>query len=250
MPTYADIALNVLTLAGYDHDDANRNLEGALFALEMAIDTVKRQRIEKEVNSGSGSRGVTDMACTYIVPIQTENYVNGRAYFKLPSDVYDIKLNGGIEYIAYHDSSGCRENLIGKHFTLCTPSELDMLQNSPVQRPSERNPYYYRARINTGAGGCDDRVWLIGISPNISSVEILIYLTSGLSDAQFDPNQEVNLPADMIGLVTKMMLDMERWAMMVPQERMKNDGRDWNVGQRPIQAPREVSINHPANIAQ
>ena len=245
MPTWGDIAEDVLVTLGYTHDDAVRNVPNVMFNIALVVDRLKRLRLEKELNSGMGSRGATDMMTTFIVPVEQENYLNGRNYFNLPGDVYDLQGNGGIEYIAYHRESGCQDNLFGTRFTLSTPGEIDILAGSEMQRPTPYTPYYFRARLNNGLTTFVNRVWLIGISPNLQSVEVGLYLTVGdLQD--IDPDQEADLPADMVYLVKRHLLDLERWVLLTPQQRLTNDGRDFKEGQQPMQPPPAVSVNDPS----
>jgi hypothetical protein len=251
MTTYLDLADNILGDLGYVHDDASRPREAVLFNIEMVMDRLKRQRLEKDLASGRGSIGTTDNLTTFLVPVFQEDYLNGRNYFDLPGNVYDIRINGGIDYIRYARESGCADNLVGKRFSISSPSEIDLLERAnPWMKPSVANPYYFRARLNNGTQTFTDRVWLIGVNELIKSVEIGLYLTMNLGDAQFDPNQEMDMPADMVFLVKKMVLDMERWALLVPQERLQNDGRDFKVGEQRLMPPQNLGLNHPVNAPE
>ena len=61
----------------------------------------------------------------------------------------------------------------------------------------------------------------------------------------------MDLPSDMIYIAKKMMLDLGRWALLVPGQRLSNDGRDFAPykGPQPFQPPKEMSINDPANLS-
>ena len=63
-----------------------------------------------------------------------------------------------------------------------------------------------------------------------------------------DPDDPLPIPDDQIYLVKRMVLDMERFALLTPQQRRQNDGRDFKVGQQPFQPPTTMSINAPINI--
>lgn len=239
--TWRELAYDIIATFGTVHDDMRRSEEAILFQIQLAANRLRRQRLEKEV-SMSGDRGSTDTLTTFIVPLFQETYLNGRTYFKLPAEVYDIKQNQGISYIVYHRDSGCQDNLVGRHFTLCTPAEVDILSGSAFQKPRPTHPYYYIARLNNGQETFSDRVWLLGLSPLIRSVEVGLYLTLDLSDPMFDPDVDADLPADQIYLIKRMVLDLERWAYVMPED-LKNDGRDRTLG-RPVQAPPPMmSIN-------
>lgn len=248
--TNGDIIDDVLYTMGFDVDDALLHRVNVGYNLGLVIDRIKRQRLEKELRSPLGSRGVTNELTTYIVPIEHDSTLNNRSYFVLPSNVYDIRINGGVGYIAYAAGSGCRDALVGRHFTLASPSEMNMLQGHGLQQPAPENPYYFRARINTTTGIVTDRVWLYGPGATVSDVEVGLYLTTPSVDA-LDPDAEVDAPEDMLYLVKRMMLDLGRWALLVPGQRLKNDGRDFPPSNQPqpLQPPQNVSVNDPINIS-
>jgi len=86
----------------------------------------------------------------------------------------------------------------------------------------------------------------MGIAPALQSVEVGLYLTVGDILIK-DPDEEIDLPPDMVLLVKNMVLSLERWAMAVPEESLKNDGRDrpvgWSARSLP---PTTVSVNAPS----
>jgi hypothetical protein len=245
MPTYNDLSADILSTAGYTHDDAKRSKNSILFNIGIAIDRLKRERLEKGLRN-TGSRGLTQMLTTFLIPVNYESTLNGRGYFDLPGQVYDIQQNGGIDYIVYNRASGCKDNLVGKHFSLTSPSAVDGLYHSVMQRPRPELPYYYRGRYNDGTTLYTDRVWLMGIASALQSVEVGLYLTVGDILIK-DPDEEIDLPPDMVLLVKNMVLSLERWAMAVPEESLKNDGRDrpvgWSARSLP---PTTVSVNAPS----
>ncbi len=247
MPSNIDLVDDALLAMGFNADDAIMHRAAGMANLAMIIDRIKRQRLEKELMSGQGSRGATDVMTTYIVPIEQETYLNGRNYFDLPSNVYDIRLNGGLEYVTYGNRSNCDKALVGRRFTLASPGEMDMLDGAALQKPSPANPYYYRARLNNGTETFTDRVWLAGPGPTVESLEVGLYLTMGDIE-DIDPLAEVDLPADMVYLVKRAMLDLGRWCLLIPQQRTKNDGRDFPVNQQPLQPPPGISVNDQLNL--
>lgn len=248
--TNGDLINDVLYTLGFVGDDAIMHRVNVGYNLGLVIDRLKRQRLEKELRSPSGSRGVTNELTTYIVPINHDSTLNNRAYFVLPGSVYDIKLNGGVGYIAYAAGSGCKDALVGRHFTLASPSEMNMLQGHGLQQPAPENPYYFRARLNTTTGIVTDRVWLYGPGVTVTDVEVGLYLTTPSVDV-LDPDAEVDAPEDMLYLVKKMMLDLGRWALLVPGQRLANDGREFAPykGTQPFQPPQSISVNDPVNLS-
>lgn len=248
MITYDALADDILSTLGFNHDDATRSREAVLFNIQMSINRLRRLRLEKELAT-SGDIGSTDSVTTYIVPLFREQFLNDRTYFVSPSSLLDIKQNGGVAYIAYHRESGCQDNLFGLKFEQTSQSEVDILAGNPWTKPREAAPYYFRGRVNVGGTLHTDRVWLVGVSPLIQSVEVGLYMAVDISDPLADPEQPIDLPDDMIYLVKRMVLDLERFALLVPQERLSNDGRDFKVGQQPLQPPQNVSVNDPINLS-
>lgn len=250
MPTNGDLIDDVLFTMGFTHDDAILHRAAVGYNLGIVINRLKTQRLQKDLRGPGGGRSTSNEITTYIVSIQREPTLRNRAYFDLPSgDILDINVNGGVGYLAYASGSGCKDSLVGKHFTLASPAEMDMLDGHGMQRPSPATPYYFRSRLSTPDGIITNRVWLYGPGPLVTDLEAGLYMTT--ADIQnLDPDAEVDLPPDMVYLAKRMLLDLGRWSLMIPGQRLKNDGRDFAPynGPQPFQPPKEVSINDPVNI--
>ena len=250
--TNGDAWDDVLRTMGFDHDDALMHRAAVAYNWGIIVNRLKRQRLEKELRSPLGSRGSTnELTIYYNVPIEHMADLSGRAYFELPvADVIDMRINGGVGYIAYGTGSGCGDNLLGRHFTQCSPSEINMIQGHGMIRPSPQTPYYYRARINVGGMQVVNRVWLHGPGVTVTNLEVGLYL-SAASIENIDPDAEIDLPSDLVYIAKRMMLDMGRWALLVPGQRLGNDGRDFAPykGPQPLQPPQGMSVNDPANIS-
>lgn len=247
MTTATTLSDDILTTLGYTHDDRARQRESILFNIGLVSSRLRRRSIDKELRSGKDD-GLISEATTYIVPLFQEQYVDDRTYFNLPASIVDARVNGGIAYMRYCAGSGCGNNLIGKQFTMASPNELSVRNGMEWEKPSPLVPYYFRSRIITNQGTISDRVWLVGVSPMLSCLEVGLYLSVDLSDPMSDPDDPLPIPDDQIYLVKRMVLDMERFALLTPQQRRQNDGRDFKVGQQPFQPPTTMSINAPINI--
>ncbi len=250
--TNAQVWDDIIKSMHMDKDDAIIHRASVAYNWGLVCNRLKRQRLEKELRSPVGSRGSTNESTIYYnVPIERIDDLWDRAYFELPvADIIDLRTNGGIEYIAYGTGSGCIDSLLGKHFTQVSPSEINMLQGHGMLRPSPQNPYYFRARISTPNGIITNRVWLYGPGATVTNVEVALYLSAAGIES-INPDAEVDLPSDMILIAKKMMLDLGRWALLVPGQRLSNDGRDFAPykGPQPFQPPQQMSINDPANLS-
>lgn len=249
--TNGEIIDAALKAMGFTHDDALMHRASMGHSLGVIINRLKRQRLEKELRSPAGSRGSTGEVTTYpLVPIAYEASLSNRAYFELPpAEVVDLKVNGGIAYIAYAGGSGCRDGLLGKHFSQTSPTEINFLQGHGMLRPAPENPYYYRARISTATGIVTNRVWLYGLGATVTGVEVGLYLSAPSID-NMDPDAEVELPSDLIYIAERLLLDTGRATLLVPGQRLKNDGREFApyTGAQPFQPPKEMSVNDPVNL--
>lgn len=244
-----DLAHDILATLGMNHDDATRNVEGVLFNIDMVMNNLRRQRIEKEIVV-IGDRGTSAAAVTYVLPLDEDAVVGNRLFFNLPAPVLDMRMNAGVSYIRYHRSSGCADSLIGKPFTLISPAEAHTVENITFQKPTPTTPYYWPAKVHDGTTTSGDRIYMLGPSPLLKSVEVGLYLALDTSDPNADPEEGVDFPPDLVYHVKRVVLSMERFALLVPQERLQNDGRDFKVGQQPLQPPQMASINDPINITQ
>jgi len=247
MATATTLSDDILTTLGYTHDDRARHRESILFNIGLVASRLRRRSIDKQLRSGSDDGLISD-ATMYRVPLFQEQYVQDRTYFNLPASIVDARVNGGVAYIRYCDNSGCGDTLVGKQFTMASPNELSVRNGMELEKPSPSVPYYFRARISTGEGIITNRVWLVGVSPLVKCLEVGLYLAVDLSDPMADPDEQLPIPDDQVYLVKRMVLDMERFALLVPQERLSNDGRDFKVGQQPLQPPNTMGINAPINI--
>lgn len=242
--TYRALIDDILKSSGEIVDDSFRNRMAVAQNVFAAINRLKYQRIQKDIRM-TGDRGTSGFATTYAsIPVQYEASLNDRAYFDVPGSVFNLQQNGGVSYICYARDGGCADNLVGKHFTLATPSEIDILNGSAFQKPRPAMPYYMAAAFNDGEQTYTNRIWLFGISPQVEAVEAGLYLATGdLTNTDLD--SEMNLPDDMVLLVKYQVLNLERWCFYVPQEKLRNEGRDTPVGANQGTPPQMASVNSP-----
>jgi len=169
------------------------------------------------------------------VGVSSENEIKNRKFFILPKSIYDYDKDGGIEYISYCldvDMPGCPPPFTNVQFGRTTPSKSRRLYFSEYEKPKPSNPYFYRVH---------DHIYLLGIEcVDIKKIEIGIYST-------LDPITEIDLdapfdfPEELLIILKRQVLDLGRWALMVPQERV-NDGDDT---EKPKVVPQNklVSVN-------
>jgi hypothetical protein len=158
-------------------------------------------------------------------------------YFVLPVNIYDIEMERGIEYITYPVNFDSDPILASTVFSRTTPLGMRRLYMREGERPSPRNPYFYRI-------GAD--IMLIGVdSLVLPSVDIALKATLSPNDLNMDLDQEFAFPQDLLPTLKRQILDMGRFVMMIPED-LKNDGVDSRTGKIPDNKIISVNdINNP-----
>lgn len=252
MATYDQVVDDIMVTMGFTHDDRLRNKEAVLYNVKIAVDKLKKQILAKGDAMGDHRRG-SEMLSTYIVEVfhndAPDNSVTDwdYSYFDLPTSVFSLDHDSGINFIRYLRNEipcGCTPAVARNPFTGTTIASVHALYGSVYQRPRPENPYYARASVNT-QNGTKDRVYLFGIPCDLKHLLIGLYAVTPFDD--IDPDDDTGLPDEMLETLKKMVIDLERWAVMMPQERLKNDGRDFEPNQQ-VRTERTMSVNSPTQI--
>lgn len=252
MPSYANIADDVLLAMGYSHDDALRHREAVMYNATLIVSKLQKQRLTKQYATGD-ARAASSSVSTFIVPV-SEIDVPGSVFtewdskfFDLPTQVYSLDHDGGINFIRYLRNNlpkDCSPAVANTPFTGATLASMNTYYGSAYQRPTTARPYYARARENT-ATGIKDRVYLFGVGQGITHLLVGLYAIPSFNT--IDPDAPVDLPDELLLTLKKMLMDMEAWALQIPQERIRNDGRDLEPNQVVSTRP-AVSVNDPSQI--
>ena len=171
--------------------------------------------------------------------IPGDNLVRYRKYFDLPECIYDFNNDDAIHYISYSVNEKLPNELpplTQVKFSRTTPASLKSLYMHPYTKPSRKEPYFYRS---------GSRIYLLGVEcVDIDNVEVGLFLT-------IPPVTKINLdevfdfPEELIFILKKQVLDMGRFALMMPQERV-NDGDD-NTSPGEVPTNKLTSVNDPIN---
>ena len=250
MPSLGNIADDIAHAMGFDHDDALRNRLALMYNCHLGILKLKKQTITKRLNTGD-HQAVSDMVSTFIVPVVHNDVADDvvtdfdAVYFDLPTTVYSLDGGQGINAIRYLRNDiplNCPPGFALTTFTGTTLAGLGTIYGSAYQKPNTARPYYARARANTPAGP-KDRVYLFGVDQSINHLVVALFAIPDFTT--LDPDAPVDLPDEMLMTLKKMVMDLEGWALQIPQERLQSDGRDFQPGEvvrtRPLQ-----SINDPS----
>ena len=250
MLSYAQIADDVAVTLGYTHDDALRYREAILYNVKLVIDKLKKQQLTKQYSTGDG-RAASSMLSTFTVPVVYNDVGDtvvtdfDAVYFDLPTSIYSLPNDGGVNFVRYLRNDipmNCTPAVARTPFTGTTLAALNTIYSSAYQTPRPDRPYFARAKAGDGEN-TKDRVYLFGLSSGISA--LLVGLYAAVDYDTLDPDAPVDIPEELLHTVKKMLLADEAWLLQVPQERLKNDGRDLEPGQ-PIQTRPPISINDPS----
>ena len=129
-------------------------------------------------------------------------------------------------------------------FTGASLASIYTFYQSAYQRPQSDRPYFARARAKTGET-YKDRVYLFGVSTEIK--HLLVGLYAAPDYTEIDPDEDIGLPPHLLMPLKQMVIDLERWALQIPQERLKNDGRDFEPNQI-VRTERQMSLNNPIQL--
>ena len=178
------------------------------------------------------------------IPVQVsdnpgDNLVRYRKYFDLPACIYDFNNDQAIHYISFSVNEELKHELpplTQVTFARTTPAGLKALYMHPYTKPNTKDPYFYRS---------GNRVYLLGVEcVDIKDVEVGLFLSIP-PVTEIDLDAPFDFPEELIFILKKQVVEMGRFVLMVPQERI-NDGND---STNPNQVPTNkiTSVNDPIN---
>jgi len=247
--TYAQLRDEIAKALGYVHDDSLFSQDALLADIVHAANKLSAQDLNTELTPRADGRGAQDKLTHKIVnvvynptPDDTEWAYH---WLVLPDNVQDLTNGGGISLVRYHRPSlpvNCAPSIARATFTQTTTASLSAIYDSKWQRPKASRPYFARA-YDSG----QDRIYLFGLDPSITKVIVGMYVATNFLTV--DPDEEIRLGPHRIFDLKRMVLMMNMWPLQLPQERLKNDGRDFEPD-TPIQTSPIISVNDPAVLSQ
>jgi len=203
----------------------------------IVADRLRSQHIIKQGIPGQERSGA--FLTSFLLDVANEPAPRCRKYVTLPGQIYDYALDGAIDYMTYYDEQrecdGCPPMITKVLFSRTTPTLLHALYSNPFQAPSSQRPVYMRE---------GNKLILTGPGASVTKVEIGLFLSlPSLTDV--DPDAPLDIPADHVALVKRHVLELGRFALAVPGERLENDGvgRAPTDGGNPQNTPKMVSVN-------
>jgi len=144
-----------------------------------------------------------------------------RKYILLPSPVYDLAYENGIEYITY-----VRTDIVAFTQTVfhpTSPSESARLYYNPYETPSPAQPYFYRLK---------DRIYFLGVENiKLKQVEIGMYAALDPRSSMVDLDDTIELNEEQVHQLRIELLNLGRYIMAIPSYREETGTDDRSVQQ-------------------
>jgi len=138
-----------------------------------------------------------------------------RKYVVLPAPIYDMVMEGGVNYITY-----VRSDIIAftqVQFQPTTQQESFRLYYSLYEKPSPSNPYFYRTK---------DRIYFLGVEGiKLKQVEMGLYAALDPRASVIDLDSEIGLNEEQLHQLNIEVLNMGRYVMLIPSDRTE-EGAD------------------------
>lgn len=244
MPTLANIADDIMATMGYETDDALRNREAIMYNATLIINKLKTQELERNLKKGD-ELSASSMVSTYVVPVVRNDVADevvtdfDACFFDLPTPILNLDNNSGVSFVRYLRNEipdGCPPAVARTPFTITTLASVYNIYGSAYQSPRSDRPYVAQSQ---------GRLYLFGVPEGVKHLLVGLYAASDF--ISFDPQAEIDLPPHLYHTMKKMLLEMESWLLQIPQERLKNDGRDLEPNQT-VQTRPIISVNDPSQF--
>lgn len=198
----------------------------------LVSNTLKGQHIQKR-SSGAFLSTFTNIPLLTSNTSVDRNLVKDRKYFILPETIYDFDNDGAIDYMCYVSDGGpsCPPQFTRQTFNRTTQKTAERLYYSRYERPSPKNPFFYR----TG-----NYIYTLGLERvDVKFLEIGIY-TALDPLVKIDIDQPFDFPDELMTQLRRNVIDLAKYSYIFPQERV-NDGAD-TAAEKQLNVPKTVSV--------
>lgn len=231
--TWRNVVYDIWTNLKQAFDDADITLYHVQYWVSVHASQLLSQHIDKR-DSGAFLTVYND------VHVSTDSD-NGYQYVQLPASILDYTLDGGIAYVSYGACMDeCDPMFTSVTFSRTKPASARILYYTEEEKPSPSNPYFYRV---------GDRLYLLGLECiNVCGLELGLYTTANAMTCDLD--EEINLPEELIPVLIRRVLDLGRFVMAMPTDRI-NEGDSQLNQQMPTSKLISVnSMNQPSAAEQ
>lgn len=205
--TYREAIYDVYSVLKQNFNDKEISINHIAYWFKIYADRLLSQHIQKHETEAY-------LQVFNSVPVLTEA-LTGRKYIEIPESVYDFDLDGGIVYISYTYKVDTNAFTLVR-FTRTTATEARRLYWTEEETPTPQNAYWYRAN--------NPNVYLLGLECiDVTEVEVGLYVR--FNSIPCDLDEEFNFPAELITVLQRQILDLGRFVLQIPRDRV-NDGTD------------------------
>lgn len=238
MPTYRTIRDDLSILLKQHFDEREILPAQVLYWVIVCADRLRVLHMQKR-DSGA-------FLSSFIADVEMDAAKNNRLFISLPSAIYDLDLDRGVDYICYYlptaDGGTETGELQRIQFWRATPGQIRTASGNSDSAPSPYNPMFYRE---------GQRLYFAGVHPDVEQVEVGIFaalpdVTTIDSDNLLDT--EVPFPNELIAILQRNVLSIGRWTLSLPEDKANNDGGERVEGQPPASPAPTTSVNAPEAI--
>lgn len=215
--TYRYVVYDIHKTLKKNFDDADITLNQVLYWVMVVANKIRVQH-DMVVNS--------DVFTSTFCPVVVHTDDKGRKYIDLPTAIMSLPNNAGIVYLSYNiDTNCCKGAAFAQtFFQPINIGEIQHLYLDKYTEPSSKQPYFYRigGRVN---GEDVNRVYLLGLEC-VDVIDLEVAVKSSLNPKELcDLDDELPVPDELIQDLTMEVLQLGRFVMMIPEERI-NQGED------------------------
>lgn len=221
MSSYRTIAFDCLTNLKMMFDDSDIRIPQIVWWIQVIANRLRSDDYQAN-NTGN-------YLSTYSsVTVQTD--ANNRQYIDLPVQILSMANERGIHYITYNEETCCCAGPAWAQVTFhdTTPAKAKRLYMDEYEKPSTKNPYFYR--IGDKVDGVSvNRIYFLG-TECIKLTDVEICLISELDPSQVcSLDDEIPLSPELVVVLQQELLKLGRFLRLLPSERI-NDGDDSSKG--------------------
>lgn len=229
MVTVRYITYNLLTALKQSFADKDISFAQVAFWVKLAVNDIRGKKYEKDKDFVIGGGSWVSFTGVPVTIQQTgdNNIFPDFKFIDLPAGVFDLEHERGIDYIYYIPPVEMKVPIKKVWFEKITMRELEMIQDN-LEKPRWNRPYFIRVSNRLYLAGIE------GVPVDVVNMSILATEKPSLDDTVLD--SEVLLNDEEIMQVESAVLQLGRWMLLIPHERVE-DGMDGQEASKNKQYP-------------
>jgi hypothetical protein len=215
--TYRYVVYDIEKTLKKNFDDADITLNQILYWVMVVANKI---RLQHTLDTN------TDMFTSTFCPVVIEEDEKGRKYIDLPASIMSLQNNAGVVSMSYNVDTNCCSGpaFAQTFFQPVNYGEVQRLYLDVYEKPSAKNPYFYR--VGDKVNGVDvNRLYLLGLEC-VDVIDLEIAVKTTLNPKELcSLDDELPVPDELIQPLIMEVLELGRFGMMIPEERV-NVGDD------------------------